>query len=65
MAESKEQTVNGKRETLVKDARRRYVTAYLRVARQAIDEVGVLLSKGHIDESTALDMLAEVKELYF
>jgi hypothetical protein len=64
MADDQRERVS-KSEKMQKDARRRYVSAYLRVARQAIDEVGILLSNGHIDENTAIDMIAEVRELYF
>lgn len=46
-------------------ARRRYLLAYLRSARQALDEIGILLKDGHIDCNGALDMLTEVKELWF
>ncbi len=48
-----------------REARRRYITAALRVKYQALSEIGKLLDSGHIDEDTALDMYDEVKELHF
>ena len=54
-----------KGEKEMREARRRYVLAYLRCARAAVDEIGKLLADSHIDEDAALEMMAEVKELYF
>ena len=54
-----------KGEKEMREARRRYVLAYLRCARAAVDEIGKLSADSHIDEDAALEMMAEVKELYF
>lgn len=54
-----------KGEKEMREARRRYVLAYLRCARSAVDEVGKLLADNHINEDIALEMMAEIKEMYF
>ncbi len=48
-----------------REARRRYITAALRVKYQAIAEIGKLLEASHISEDEALDMFAEVREIHF